>query len=288
MDRLTVVIMTRDRRFSLLRTLDRLEDLPEHPPVVVVDNGSGDDTVAVVRAKHPGVRVVPLGRNLGAAARNIGVRLARTPYVAFSDDDSWWEPGALPLAAEVFDAHPRLGLIAARTLVGPDRVPDPVNAAMAASPLSTGPGLPGPPVLGFLACAAIVRREAFLEVGGFSALLFFVGEERLLAYDLAAAGRHRCYVPEVVAVHDPSAHRPPSHARRRMELRNLVLTAWMRRPAAVALGTTARMGAMAVSDGDARAALAAAALRLPAALVQRRPVPRAVECDIRRMNEQWP
>src|SRR5690242_11404725 len=187
MDRLTVVIITRDRRSSLLRTLGRLAELPERPAVLVIDNGSADGTVAAVRAAHPAVRVIPLERNLGAVARNIGVRLAGTPYVAFSDDDSWWEPGALARAAEVFDAHPRLGLIAARTLVGPDRVPDPVNAAMAGSPLPAEPGLPGPSVLGFLACAAVVRRQAFLDAGGFNSLLFFIGEERLLAYDLAAA-----------------------------------------------------------------------------------------------------
>ena len=288
MDHVTIVIITRDRRDGLLNTLDRLTLLPERPKIIVVDNGSADGTPAAVRAEYPQVRVVPLGRNRGAVARNIGVDLARTPYVAFSDDDSWWEPGSLERAAALFDAHPRLGLIAARVLVGKDRFPDPINVAMAASPLAAEPGMPGPSVLGFLACGAVVRREAFLDAGGFSSLLFFVGEERLLAYDLAAANWARCYIPEVVAVHDPSAHRPPAHHRRRTELRNLLLTAWMRRPVAVALAKTARMGREAVSDGDARTALLTAAVRLPAALVRRRPLPRAVESGIRHMIEEWP
>ena len=159
---------------------------------------------------------------------------------------------------------------------------------MSASPLPADPDLPGPSVLGFLACAAVVRRRAFLEIGGFDPLLFFVGEERLFAYDLATAGWHRCYVPEIIAVHDPSSRRPSSHARRRTELRNLVLTAWMRRPPAVALAVTARMGAAGIRDGDARAALWAAAWRLPTALARRRPVPRRVECEVRQMNEEWP
>jgi GT2 family glycosyltransferase len=277
--RITVVIATRNRRPELLRTLDRLEALPDRPVIVVVDNGSEDGTAPAVAADHPGVRVVPLGRNHGAAARNIGVHLARTPYVAFSDDDSWWEPGALTRAAELFDAHPRLGLIAAHTLVGPEREPDPINTAMAESPLPPDPDLPGPPVLGFLACASIVRRRAFLDVGGFSSLLFFVGEERLLSYDLAAAGWGLCHVPEVVAVHEPSTDRPPSRERLRAEL----LTAWMRRPGQVALKETARLGARALRDGDSRAALAGAAVRLPSALVARRPVPRTVEGGIRRL-----
>jgi GT2 family glycosyltransferase len=255
---------------------------------VVVDNGSTDGTTAAVEGVHPDVRVVPLGRNHGAVARNIGVHLARTPYVAFSDDDSWWEAGGLERAVDLFDAHPRLGLIAARIQVGPERVPDPVNAVMAESPLLTEPGLPGPSVLGFLACATIVRRRAFLDAGGFNSLLFFVGEERLLAYDLAAAEWFRCYVPEIVAVHEPSPHRPPSRERRRSELRNTVLTVWMRRPGLVALRETARMGAAAVRDADARAALLAAAIRMPAALAQRRPVPRTVERGIRRLVEEAP
>jgi len=288
MNRLTVVVITRNRRAELLCTLGRLRSLPTAPAIVVVDNGSTDGTTAAVEAAHPEVRVVPLGRNRGAVARNIGVHLARTPYVAFSDDDSWWEAGGLEHAADLFDAHPRLGLIAARILVGPERVPDPVNAAMAASPLPAEPGLPGPSVLGFLACATIVRRRAFLDAGGFSSLLFFVGEERLLAYDLAAARWSRCYVPEIVAVHEPSPHRPAPRERRRAELRNTVLTAWMRRPGLIALRETARMGAAAVRDGDARAALLAAVVRMPAALTQRRPVPRAVERGIRRLAEETP
>jgi hypothetical protein len=51
---------------------------------------------------------------------------------------------------------------------------------------------------------------------------------------------------------------------------------------------TASMGMRAVLDGDARVALLAAALRMPAALLQRRPVPAAVESGIRRMIEEWP
>jgi Glycosyl transferase family 2 len=68
------VIASRDRRASLLSTLARLESLPEHPPVVVVDNASADGTAAAVRRAHPRVRVIALDENLGAAARTIGVR----------------------------------------------------------------------------------------------------------------------------------------------------------------------------------------------------------------------
>jgi hypothetical protein len=49
-------------------------------------------------------------------------------------------------------------------------------------------------VLGFLACAAVLRREAFRQVGGFNPALHMYGEEDLLAMDLAAAGWRLSYV----------------------------------------------------------------------------------------------
>jgi len=274
----TVVIATRNRRRRLLGTLARLADLPEQPQVIVVDNASGDGSATAVRERFSRVTVIALPRNAGAAGRNAGVARATTPYVAFSDDDSWWEPGALARGAAALDADPRLGLVAARTLVGPARTPDPVNAAMARSPLRD---VAGPEVLGFLACACLVRREAFLAVGGFSELLFFIGEERLLSYDLAAAGWGRRYLPDVVAVHEPAVHRPPASARHRAERRNRVLTAWLRRPLPVALAETLWLARDAARDQDARAALTGTLHRLPAALASRRPLPAGVEDKIR-------
>jgi GT2 family glycosyltransferase len=276
--RVTVVIATRNRRPELLRTLGRLHRLPERPPVVVVDNASADGSAAAVREHFPAVTLRVLSRNAGAAARNTGVALAATPYVAFSDDDSWWDPGALSVAAAALDDDPRLGLIAARTLVGPAREPDPVNMLMARSPLRDDGTAE---VLGFMACASVVRKEAFLRAGGFSPLLFFVGEERLLSYDLASAGWARRYLPDVVAVHEPSAARPVPHLRYQAERRNVVLTAWLRRPAPVALAETLRLARDAVGDPDDRAALAAAVRKLPAALRSRRRLAPEIERKVR-------
>jgi len=270
----TVVIATRNRRGELLRTMSRLHELPERPPVIVVDNASTDGSAAAATACFPAAEVISLPRNDGAAARNAGAARAVTRYVAFSDDDSWWEPGSLRRAAAALDADPRLGLVAASTLVGADRAPDPLNAVMARSPLRDGDQAE---VLGFLACACVVRKDAFLRAGGFSRLLFFAGEEQLLAYDLAAAGWARRYLPGVVAVHEPSAIRPPPSERRRAERRNLLLTAWLRRPVAVAAAETLSLARDAVRDPAARATLFAVAARLPAALRQRRPLPPDVE-----------
>lgn len=263
-----MVVASRNRRDQLLRTLPRHE-----APVVLVDNGSTDGTVDAVRAESPDTTVVALPANRGAPARNIGVRLAGTRYVAFADDDSWWAPGSLARAVELLDANPRAAVLAARVLVGPDEREDPICAEMAAAPLGRDPDLPGPSVLGFLACAAVVRRSAFLDAGGFDDVVFFLGEEERVGLDLAAAGWGLAYVPELVVHHHPA----PGHdraGRSVLAARNRLLVAVQRRPwRVVARG----LGRAVVSGPDGRAATRAALRRGLQAMRSRRRLPRAVE-----------
>jgi GT2 family glycosyltransferase len=279
-----VVIATRNRGTELLGTLARLRALPERPPIVVVDNGSTDGTAALVRADFPVVRVVELQRNLGGAARTVGARLVDGPYVAFSDDDSWWAPGALARAVELLDRHPRLAVLAARVLVGPDRRLDPVCEEMAHSPLPPAADLPGPSVLGFIACGAVVRRDAFLEAGGFHVRLGVGGEEELLSVDLAARGWGLAYVDEVVAHHYPSPSRDPS-GRRRVQVRNALWSAWLRRPLGGAARRTAHLAALALHQPGAWSGLLLAMLGLPWVLRERRPVRRELEAALRTLAD---
>lgn len=270
------MVATRDRLASLLDVLGRLAALPERPPVVVVDNGSTDGTPAAVRDRFPGVALFEAGRNLGGAARTLGAARVSTPYVAFADDDSWWAPGALAAAGELLDRFPRLAVVAGRVLVGSDEREDPVCRAMAASPLGRDPRLPGPFVLGFVACGAVVRRDAFLAAGGFRARIGVGGEEALLAIDLARLGWQLVYAPGVVAHHHPSPVRDASR-RRRVEVRNALWVVWLRRPAARAAGATWRLVRLARTDRMHREALREALTGLRWALRGRRRVPDGLE-----------
>ena len=272
----TCVIASRNRRDDLLDSLPRHE-----APVVLVDNASTDDTVAVVGRVHPEVRVVPLPENLGAVARSIGVEYARTPFVAFTDDDSWWAPGDLARAVAIMQAHPRLGLLAARILVGPEDRLDPVCTEMAESPLRREPDLPGPSLLGFVACAALVRVEAFTAVGGFDRVVRFPGEEERVALDLAAAGWGVAYVDEVTVHHHPSPRRDANAVRQTGIWRSRVLTALMRYPLPALAGQllcALRAGRVGVRG------LASAVPRVPAALRERRVLPTTVMTGVRELQ----
>lgn len=280
----TIVMATKDRAATVPGTLERLLALPDGWPVILVDDASSDGTADVVRERFPGVQVIRLPESRGAGARNVGVATAATDIVAFADDDSWYAPGALTAAAEHFGSHPQLGLLAARCIVEPAGRVDEVSEAQAHSPLSSGP--PGPSVMGFLACTAIVRRDAFLDVGGFHPVIGFLGEEEVLAMDLRTAGWRLAYAGEIVAHHHPGQTTSGREGRRVLQLRNRVLSAWLRRPLPVALGVTADLIGAAARDPDARRALAGVAARMPAALADRRRVPADVESDIRTLEAQ--
>jgi len=272
----TVVVASQNRRDELLATLPRHE-----APVVLVDNASTDGSVPAVREAHPEVTVIALDRNEGAHARTRGVARAGTPFVAFADDDSWWAPGELARAVAIMRAHPRLAVLNARILVGPEERLDPVCAEMAASPLGTPPDLPGPALLGFVACAALMRTEAFDAVGGFDPVVRFPGEEERLALDLAAAGWGLAYVDTVTVHHHPSPRRSAPGRRQAGIWRSRVLTAVMRFP----VGDVAQVLARAVRTG--RPGVEGLVRALPdvaAALRRRRTIPSDLRAELRRLQ----
>jgi GT2 family glycosyltransferase len=280
--RTSVVVITRDRRSELLGSLARLLALPERPRVIVVDNDSSDGTADAVAELYPALDVVRLDRNLGAAARTVGVRRARTPYVAFSDDDSWWAAGALERAADTLDRIPSLAVLAARILVGPDERLDPVCRSMRNSPLGELPGA-GPRVLGFVACGAVVRRSAYLQVGGFHPRYGVGGEELLLTLDLIERGWACAYVEGVVAHHHPSPVRD-TRARRVREVRNDMWTLWLRRPLRRVLPETTWVLARLPVDREARAGFREALAGAPWVLRERTPITPPTERALRRLR----
>jgi glycosyltransferase involved in cell wall biosynthesis len=148
--------------------------------LLVVDDGSADDTPAAVRPflADPRVRYVRSDRLGQSRAKNLGVRLGRGALVAFLDADDAWEPTKLAKQLAVFDADPAVGVVfCRRTLM--DEAGDPLPP----------PAVPPPPrgrvldemfVQNFVCfSSAVVRREVLSQVGAFDPHL-----ELAVDYDL--------------------------------------------------------------------------------------------------------
>jgi GT2 family glycosyltransferase len=281
--RTSFVIASRDRSPELAVVVERLLDTTSCP-IILVDNASDDDSVEVagrMAARSAGrVEVIALTENLGAVGRNVGVASCTTPFVAFCDDDSWWDAEAPSIAEGLFDEHPTVALLAGRTVVWPQQRDDPMVELLAASPLGHDPALPGPSILGFLACSSMVRKDAFEAVGGFSSILHFRGEERLLAWDLAANGWDLCFCPELVAHHHPSIVRPASSSQMARMTRNDALTTWLRRPVRDCVTAAVTFARAAVVDTAHARALGEAVRLLPAVARERRRLPADVETSL--------
>lgn len=285
MTRATVVMITRNRCDQALSTIRHMTSLPDAAPVIVVDNASDDGTAdAVGREFGHRVELIRARENLGATARNLATRHVATPYVAFCDDDTTWQPGALTRAADLLDAHPGLATVTGRCLVEPDLTEDPITPELRFSPVRGPDWLPGPALLGVMAALTMIRVDAFWQVGGFHRRIFFGGEEELLAIDLAAQGWWMVWANDVVVHHAPSTVRDP-RARRRLGIRNTLWTTWLRRPVRSALRRSRDVLRSAPADATTAAAVLDAVRGLPWVLRERRIVPSGVESGLRSLEQ---
>ena len=85
---LSVVVLTHNRISLLRRTLRSVlaQDFSALE-LIVVDNGSEDDTAEMVRQEFPSAQLIELFENTGIRGRNIGFRAARAPLILSLDDD---------------------------------------------------------------------------------------------------------------------------------------------------------------------------------------------------------
>lgn len=89
-----------------------LRSIPVQTPVVVVDNDSRDDTLALAAAARPDARLVPLGQNRGfGTACNVGARLLGEADVLLLNPDAVLESGTLERLADVLDREATLGAV---------------------------------------------------------------------------------------------------------------------------------------------------------------------------------
>jgi GT2 family glycosyltransferase len=172
---ITYILPTRDRPERLALTLAALGSLRGHPEaapgrpeaeVIVVDNASRFPPVLPERlANGLAVRVILRRENEGAASRNIGVREAdpRSSWVVMLDDDSY--PVDTGFIRRLMKAPREVGAVSA-------------DIYLPGLARRESGGLPEV----FIGCGVALRREAFLELGGYDAGFNYYAEE----YDLAA------------------------------------------------------------------------------------------------------
>ena len=109
--RVTVVIPTYNRAALLPRAVtSALAQIEDGDEIIVVDDGSTDETARVAHGLGARVRYLPVAHGGAGAARNAGLDSARNPLVAFLDSDDEWLPGKLARQRAIMRRWPEVRL----------------------------------------------------------------------------------------------------------------------------------------------------------------------------------
>jgi glycosyltransferase involved in cell wall biosynthesis len=79
--------------------------------IIVVDDGSTDDSATIARSYGATVTVITQTNRGVAGARNTGLRVSTAPFVALLDQDDVWQPGKLERQIRVLESHREIGLV---------------------------------------------------------------------------------------------------------------------------------------------------------------------------------
>jgi len=235
---ITVGITTRDRHSSLRNCLASLSLIGEFiAEVIVVDDASEAPVAAssVIPPELAGrVRIIRHDDARGnIAGRNAIVVNARTDYVLLSDDDAYFIDGdTVRRGLDVLDADAAVAAVGF-AMAAPDGTPWP--ARMQAAPASYACLIPA-----YIGFSHLVRRSAFLEVGGYRSLFVRHGEEKECCLRLLDAGYEIVYLPDPPVVHvgDPVGRNTARYLR--FVIRNDCLGALFNEPFLMMLVTVPR------------------------------------------------
>jgi N-acetylglucosaminyl-diphospho-decaprenol L-rhamnosyltransferase len=220
--------------YNALPYLERCLESIERYETVVVDHGSTDGTLELVRGRFPRVRLVEQENRGLAAGWNRGIRETSSPFVFVINADAWQVDDAADRLAAFAEEHDRAGFIVPR-LLNPDGTLQPSVRAfpttwrLATEYLFLRKLAPRSRALnsfygaGFRhdeareidvakAAAFLLRRAAFDDIGPFDEDFFLFSEETDWCYRLREAGWRSYFTPEAEVVHVGGASWRPESA----------------------------------------------------------------------------
>ncbi len=243
MTKTTVVIPNYNGIKYIEDCLYSLEQGTVIPRIIVVDNGSQDGSLLLIKEKFPQVQIIEFEENTGfCKAVNAGIRAASTQYVLLLNNDTVADKDMVRCLEEALAADPKAFSVAARmlSLYEPDKLDGAGDFYCALGwAYSRGKDKPAEsyrkPCRIFSACAgaALYRREVFEKIGYFDENHFAYLEDMDIGYRGNIYGYHNIYAPEAKVYHAGSAVSGSRHNEFKVKLssRNSIYLIYKNMPA---------------------------------------------------------
>ncbi|OQY46047.1 MAG: hypothetical protein B6242_08800 [Anaerolineaceae bacterium 4572_78] len=180
--------------------------------IIVVDNNSSDDSIAMIEKSFPEVRLISNPQNGGfGRGNNIGTKEALGKYVVFINPDTTVENGWLEALIDALESNPKAGLATSQILLMAS--PYRVNACgnnthFTGLTLCRGMGQKRNELSAMVevgatsGCAFAMRKDLFDTLGGFDEPFFMYMEDTDLSWRARLMGYKVIYVPDSIVYHD--------------------------------------------------------------------------------------
>jgi len=178
--------------------------------IILVDNGSSDDSITSTRGKFPGVIIVDNRTNLGfAGGTNSGIREAQGEFIFTLNNDTIADPRMLEEIVRPMQSDPEVGVCGSKMLLSDGRI-NSTAICISRSGAAWDRGMEEEDhgqydkqeeVFGACAGAALYRHSMLDEIGLFDEDFFLYTEDVDLAFRARLAGWKCMYVPTAKVVH---------------------------------------------------------------------------------------
>jgi GT2 family glycosyltransferase len=209
----TIALITYNSAAYLRDCIGSLRVAAPDTPILIIDNGSSDDTLAIIRSDYPMCRLIALEQNIGhSAACNLALERSETEWVLLLDHDTAVPQGWLEPLLEAAEQHwPATGMVSSRAIFdGQERIHHDGGFAHYVGHMTLHHGFarpsdhpdPTPFEVGAQAATSLlVHRARALAAGGFDSDFFIYLNDFELTLRMRLRGWPSYVAPSSVVLH---------------------------------------------------------------------------------------